>query len=118
MATERPGQTPNEEGDVSVQERPKTAVPRRFVVVFHNDDYTPMEFVILVLMQFFHKDEGEATHLMLQVHHKGSAVAGVFSRDIAETKVSHVMAKAREHGHPLLCTAEPEGYDNNGGPTS
>lgn len=114
MATERPPQAPDEAGDVELAERPKTAVPRRFEVVFHNDDYTPMEFVILVLMQFFHKDEGEATHLMLQVHHKGSAVAGVFSRDIAETKVSQVMDKAREHGHPLLCTAEPEGFDGGG----
>lgn len=115
MATERPNRGPDEEGDVSLAERSKTQLPRRFQVVFHNDDYTPMEFVILVLMQFFHKDEGEATHLMLQVHHKGSAVAGVFSRDIAETKVSHVMAKAREHGHPLLCTAEPAGFDGGAG---
>ena len=111
MASERPHTAPDEAGDVELQERPRTQIPRRFQVVFHNDDYTPMEFVIMVLMQFFHKDESEATHLMLQVHHKGSAVAGVFSRDIAETKVSHVMASARENGHPLLCTSEPEGFD-------
>jgi ATP-dependent Clp protease adaptor protein ClpS len=101
---------PRHEGDLEVVERPKTQLPRRYQVVFHNDDYTPMEFVVEVLMQVFHKNEGEATYLMLQVHHKGSAVVAVYSRDIAETKVSQVMASAREQGHPLLCTAEPEGY--------
>ncbi|HTM46894.1 MAG TPA: ATP-dependent Clp protease adapter ClpS [Polyangiaceae bacterium] len=111
MASTRPGRSPAEEGDVEVKERPATKVPRRYQVVFHNDDYTPMEFVVFALMKFFHKDEGEATHLMLQVHHKGSSIVGVFSRDVAETKVSQVMDYAREKGHPLLCTAEPEGFE-------
>jgi ATP-dependent Clp protease adaptor protein ClpS len=99
---------PERESGAETLERPKVEKPRRYKVVFHNDDYTTMEFVILVLMRFFHKSEAEATHLMLSIHHKGSAVAGVYSRDIAETKVSQVMDLAREYGMPLKLTTEPE----------
>ncbi len=77
-------------------------------MVFHNDDYTTMEFVTLVLRVFFHKSEAEATHIMLTVHKKGSGVAGVYTRDVAETKVREVTRYARDHGMPLLVTAEPE----------
>jgi ATP-dependent Clp protease adaptor protein ClpS len=109
-----PPATPRHEHDdehetgIEVQERPKTHVPRRYRVIFHNDDYTTMEFVVEALVRFFHKTPAEATHIMLTVHKKGSAVAGVYTRDIAETKVEAVMKHARESGMPLLVTAEPE----------
>jgi ATP-dependent Clp protease adaptor protein ClpS len=99
---------PFHEEDVDVEERQVTAVPKRYMVIFHNDDYTTMEFVVQVLQQFFHKTETEALHIMLTVHKKGKAVAGVYPRDIAETKVAEVIRHARDHGHPLLLTAEPE----------
>jgi ATP-dependent Clp protease adaptor protein ClpS len=101
---------PEEKDDVAVAERPKTQQPRKYVVVFHNDDYTTMDFVVHVLMKFFHLDETAATRVMLQVHKKGYGIAGVFSRDIAETKAMQVMDYAKEHGHPLKCSAEPEGF--------
>src|SRR5262249_6405887 len=93
---------------VDVKTRPVTQVPRRYKVIFHNDDYTTMEFVVLVLMRFFRKTETEATYLMLKVHKTGSAVAGHYPRDVAETKVNEVHQFAREQGMPLLLTTEPE----------
>jgi ATP-dependent Clp protease adaptor protein ClpS len=99
---------PSHEHGVEVEERPRTAVPRRHKVVFHNDDYTTMEYVVYVLQRFFHKNESEALHIMLTVHKKGRAVAGAYPRDVAETKATDVMRDAREHGHPLLLTTEPE----------
>jgi ATP-dependent Clp protease adaptor protein ClpS len=101
----RPG-GPGEETDVKT--RPVTQVPRRYKVIFHNDDYTTMEFVVSVLMRFFHKSETEATYLMLKVHKTGSAVAGHYPRDVAETKVNEVHQFARENGMPLLLTVDPE----------
>ena len=99
---------PRHQDDVGVEERKKTAVPKRYHVYFHNDDYTTMEYVVDVLRRFFHKNETEALYIMLTVHKKGKAIAGVYPRDVAETKVAEVMRDAREHGHPLLVTAEPE----------
>ena len=96
------------EGGVELEDRPETAAPKRYKVIFHNDDYTTMEYVILVLRQFFHKTDTEAMHIMLSVHKKGSGVAGAYPRDVAETKVEQVTTHAREHGMPLLLTAEPE----------
>src|SRR2546425_8368588 len=96
------------EEQVDIKERPKSAVPRRYRVIFHNDDYTTMEFVVDALIRFFHKSQAEATHIMLTVHKKGSGVAGTYTRDVAETKVEQVMDHAREQGMPLLVTAEPE----------
>ncbi len=99
------------DGDLAVQEREKTAQPRRFVVIFHNDDYTTQVFVVHVLVAMFHKDMTSATQIMLQVHHRGWAVVGTYSRDVAESKVAQVTAYARAQGHPLKVTAEPEGYE-------
>jgi len=105
-----PPPNPGESGesDVDVDERTLPKTVRRYKVLFHNDDYTTMEFVVDCLMTFFHKSETEATHIMLTVHRKGSAVAGVYPREVAETKVDQVMDHARKHGMPLLLTAEPE----------
>jgi ATP-dependent Clp protease adaptor protein ClpS len=99
---------PRHDEDVDVDERRKTAIPRKYKVIFHNDDYTTMEYVVEVLRRFFHKNETEALHVMLTVHKRGKAVAGVYPRDVAETKVAQVTSDARERGHPLLLTAEPE----------
>jgi ATP-dependent Clp protease adaptor protein ClpS len=94
--------------DVDLEEKPVSSVPRRYKVIFHNDDYTTQEFVVYVLMRFFHKAEAEARHIMLTVHFKGAAVAGVYTRDVAETKAQQVMDLAREQGMPLMLTTEPE----------
>lgn len=90
------------------RQRPKTKKPRLWRVVFHNDDYTTMEFVVMVLMKHFRKSVAEATQVMLQVHHKGSGIAGVYTRDEAESKVSIVTEEAEQNGMPLKLTAEPE----------
>ena len=103
-----PEEREDQEGDVSVERKAKLEKTRRFKVLLHNDDYTTMEFVVLVLMNFFHRSETDATHIMLSVHHTGHGVAGIYTRDIAETKVAQVTDFAREHGMPLLLTAEPE----------
>jgi ATP-dependent Clp protease adaptor protein ClpS len=97
-----------ESEDVDVEDKPISTTPRRFKVIFHNDDYTTQEFVIYALIRFFHKSEAEARHIMLTVHHKGAAVAGVYTKDVAETKAQQVMDVARENGMPLLLTTEPE----------
>lgn len=98
-----------EDGDSALKtaSKKKTEKVRRWKVVLHNDDYTTMEFVVFILMKFFHKSETEATHIMLSVHHKGSGIAGVYSRDVAETKVKDVHEYAKERGMPLKLTAEP-----------
>ena len=98
------------EGGVATQEETKRKLkkPRLYRVILHNDDYTTMEFVVESLVRFFHKTATEATHIMLTVHTKGNAVAGVYTRDVAETKVANVLKHARESGMPLLVTAEPE----------
>ena len=99
---------PRREEDFAVKERPTTKRPRNYLVLLHNDDYTTMEFVVWVLVEIFSRSQTEAMHLMLQVHTKGVGVAGVFSRDVAESKAQEVAEAAREHGHPLMCTVEPE----------
>jgi len=103
-----PKKDTHHEGDVAVDRRAKVKRPRRYKVILHNDNYTTMDFVVLVLMRFFGKNELEATHIMLTVHHRGHAVAGVYSRDIAETKVDQVTRFAQDRGFPLKLTAEPE----------
>lgn len=91
-----------------LERKPKTKRPKMHRVLLHNDDFTTMEFVIWVLREVFHKSESQATHLMLTIHHKGLGVAGVFTLDLAETKVAQVTELAREHGMPLLTTTEPD----------
>jgi ATP-dependent Clp protease adaptor protein ClpS len=95
-------------GDLAVATRPKLERARRYMVVFYNDDYTTKWFVVHVLEQFFHMTEATATAFMMVVHETGKGVAGVYTRDIAETKVSEVLAYAREWGMPLRLEAEPE----------
>lgn len=86
--------------------KPELKRPSMYKVMLHNDDYTPMDFVVDVLQRYFRLGEEKATQVMLDVHYKGKAVCGVFTRDIAETKVEQVNLYAKEHSHPLLCTME------------
>jgi ATP-dependent Clp protease adaptor protein ClpS len=94
--------------DLAVQERTRTARPRMHRVLLHNDDYTTMEYVIEVLVRHFGRAEPEAMRIMLQVHHVGVGVAGVYTRDEAETRALTVMDEARGRGFPLRLTTEPE----------
>jgi ATP-dependent Clp protease adaptor protein ClpS len=91
---------------VLAPERAKTKPPRMFKVMLFNDDYTTMEFVIEVLQHFFDMDRERALQIMLKVHNEGFAVCGVYSRDVAETKVTRVSEFAKQHGHPLRCGME------------
>lgn len=93
---------------VVVDTKPKTKRPPLYKVMLLNDDYTPMEFVVAVLERFFGMNHAQAFEIMLTVHKKGVAVVGVFSHEIAETKVAQVMDFARQHQHPLQCTMEKE----------
>lgn len=88
--------------------RPKTKKPAMYKVLMLNDDYTPMEFVVHVLERFFGKSREEATQIMLHVHRRGVGVCGVYTYDVAETKVNQVMDLARKEQHPLQCTLEKE----------
>ena len=81
--------------------------PQMFQVVMLNDDYTPMEFVVVVIQEFFNKDREAATQIMLKIHLDGKGVCGVYTRDVANTKVEQVLDAARQSGHPLQCVAEP-----------
>lgn len=93
-------------GVVVQEEKPRLKRPPLYKVVMHNDDYTPMEFVVEILERFFGMDRERATHVMLTVHTKGKAVCGVYSRDVAETKAAQVNQYARQNEHPLLCEIE------------
>lgn len=83
------------------------APPPMYQVLILNDDYTPMEFVVFVIQEFFNKDHETAVQIMLKIHTEGRGVCGVFSRDVAATKVEKVMRAAKEAGHPLQCVSEP-----------
>ena len=100
----------NDDGDTSVitDVKPKTKRPPLYKVMLLNDDFTPMEFVVMVLERFFGVNHTQAFEIMLAVHEKGLAVVGVFSHEIAETKVAQVMDAARQNQHPLQCTMEKE----------
>ena len=97
----------HDDGGLAVQEaRPKLKQPPLYKVVLLNDDYTPMDFVVEVLETFFSMDRPKATQIMLHVHTRGKGVCGVFTREIAETKVMQVNEYSRENRHPLLCDLE------------
>ena len=88
---------------VAEKQAAKTKTPAMYKVLLLNDDYTPMEFVVDVIMRFFNKDYEQATQIMLQVHTEGAGVCGVFSKDLAETKHNQVAIRAKEYEHPLQC---------------
>lgn len=100
------GGTGEDQLGVATRTRAKPKKPRQFKVLMLNDDYTPMEFVVMVLKRFFNMDLEQATRVMLHVHQKGVGVCGVFPYEIAETKVNQVMDFARQNQHPLQCTLE------------
>ena len=87
---------------------PKVQIPRKYKVLLHNDDYTTMEFVVWVLQSVFHHTPAGSTRIMLNIHRTGIGVAGVYGRDVAETRVEQVLMLAKDAGHPLQCTMEPE----------
>ena len=89
-----------------LEEKPKLKRPSMYKVVLHNDDYTPMEFVVLLLEQFFGMSREKATQVMLHGHTRGKGVCGVFTREVAETKVAQVNEYSRQNQHPLLCAME------------
>ena len=94
------------ETGVATRTRPKTKKPSNYKVLMLNDDYTPMEFVVLVLQSFFRMSIEDATRVMLHVHQKGVGVCGIFSYEVAESKVTQVIDFARQNQHPLQCTLE------------
>ena len=91
---------------VAVKPAVRVKKPSMYKVIMLNDDYTPMEFVVMVLERYFNKSHDEATHIMMHVHQKGVGICGVYTYEIAETKVTQVMDLARQHQHPLQCTLE------------
>ena len=109
MAVRKAGDENNGAGSAAVTEvKPKTQKPSLYRVLLLNDDYTPMEFVVYVLERFFNKSHEEATKIMLHVHQHGVGVCGVFTYEVAETKVTQVIDTARRHQHPLQCTMEKD----------
>ena len=115
MAGNNPGQWEPPEGDaadsegsVATESERKVQRPRLYKVLLHNDDYTTMEFVVMVLMSVFHHPEPQAARIMLQVHQKGVGVAGVYSYEVAEARIDKVARLAREHEFPLRCSMEPD----------
>lgn len=99
---------PGHDQELVVREsKPAVQKPPLYKVLLLNDDFTPMEFVVVVLEQFFRKNREEATRIMLNVHQRGAGVCGIFPREIAETKVDQVMDFAGQNQHPLQCTLEP-----------
>jgi ATP-dependent Clp protease adaptor protein ClpS len=104
----RDSQKPDSNTGVITRSEARTKKPSLYKVLLLNDDYTPMEFVIHVLERFFAKGREEATRIMLHVHQKGVGVCGVYTFEVAETKVTQVMEFARNNQHPLQCTMEKE----------
>lgn len=112
MTDKQPPKTPKRDGrrkeDVKLLERIRTKKPKLYRVLIMNDDYTTQEFVVFVLARFFQKTSEEAMQIMLEAHTKGIATVGVYTRDIAETRVMRVEQFAQENGHPLMLSVEPE----------
>lgn len=106
LPPDRPGDDEGTGVGIATRTRSKTKQPTPYRVLMLNDDYTPMEFVVLCLQQFFRMSVEEATRVMFHVHQKGVGVCGVFTYEVAETKVSQVMDFARQNQHPLQCTLE------------
>ncbi len=104
MADNKKDLKPVKERELATIDRPKVERPKLYEVLLHNDDYTTQEFVVYVLMKFFHHDETTATQIMLHVHTKGIGVAGVYTYDVAETKANQVVRFSREHEMPLQCS--------------
>ena len=104
----KPGDDRGPETGIAVKVRPKTKKPTMYRVLMLNDDYTPMEFVVQVLEQFFAMGHERAMRVMLHVHQKGVGVCGLFTYEVAETKVNQVTDLARQHQHPLQCTIEKD----------
>jgi len=104
MSAHRPDDT--HEGFAVEEVKPKLKQPPLYKVIILNDDYTPMDFVVEVLQRFFGMDQEKATQIMMHVHTRGIGVCGVYTRDVAETKVHQVNNFSRENQHPLLCTME------------
>lgn len=102
------GQTPERQTGLLLKPRPKTRKPNMYKVLLLNDDYTPMEFVVHILERFFNKNRQEATDIMLHVHRRGVGICGIFTFEIAETKVAQVLDFARANEQPLQCTMEKE----------
>jgi ATP-dependent Clp protease adaptor protein ClpS len=105
---ENPGDNGAPAVGIATRTKPKTKKPDMFKVLLLNDDYTPMEFVVQVLQDVFHRDRDTAMRIMLHVHQKGVGICGVYSYEVAETKVSKVVDSARQNQHPLQCTMERE----------
>jgi ATP-dependent Clp protease adaptor protein ClpS len=97
-----------EDGGTLLDERTRPKYPSLYRVVMLNDDFTPMDFVVFVLMRFFGKDERQAMSIMMRVHRQGKSLVGMYAKSIAETKVAQVNAFSRENGHPLKCIYEKE----------
>jgi ATP-dependent Clp protease adaptor protein ClpS len=98
----------NRSGQIDTEEKKEVKLPKQYKVILHNDDYTPMEFVVEVLMEVFGKDELAATQIMLNVHNQGQGICGVFTYEIAETKVGRVHELAQMHQFPLHASMEAE----------
>lgn len=106
---QKDGTKHDEGGSLLLEEsKPEVKRPPMYKVVLLNDDFTPMDFVVFILENFFALDRHRATQIMLNVHTEGKGICGTFTRDIAETKVDQVNEYSRKHNHPLLCTMEPE----------
>ncbi|MCE2595679.1 ATP-dependent Clp protease adapter ClpS [Motilimonas cestriensis] len=99
---------PNHDNQLLDEVKTKIQPPSLYKVILNNDDYTPMDFVIEVLQRFFNADMDKATQIMLSVHHHGKGICGIFTAEIAETKVVQVNTYARDNEHPLLCTMEKD----------
>ena len=101
-------EAPDSDGQVITKQKPKTERPSLYRVLLLNDDFTPMDFVILILKKFFMKSDVEATRIMMAVHNEGAGIAGIYTFEVAETKVYTVNEFSRRHKHPLKCIMEKE----------